>query len=95
MDHRNTELRFAILNGDILANELVKLSSEELAPSTIKNKRIERQNKYFKEQVLMKEDMKIITKNHKGESILNTNDFNHIVEKESEFFDKKCKKNLS
>ena len=59
MDHRNSELRFAIINGDILTNELVKLSSEELAPSSIKNKRIERQNKYFKEQVLMKEDMKI------------------------------------
>jgi len=71
MDPRNPELRFSILNGDISATELVKLSSEQLAPSRMKNMRTERQNKYFKEQVLMKEEMKIIAKNHKGESILN------------------------
>ncbi len=77
MDHRNSELRFSILNGDISANELVKLSTEELAPSRIKSMRTERQNKYFKEQVLMKDEMKIILKNHKGESILNVdNNFN-------------------
>jgi hypothetical protein len=46
------------------------MSSEELAPSSLKNRRTERQNKYFKEQVLMKEDAKIIAKTHKGESIL-------------------------
>lgn len=71
MDPRNPELRFSILNGDITATELVKLSSEQLAPSRIKNMRTERQNKYFKEQVLMKEEMKVIVKTHKGESILN------------------------
>lgn len=46
------------------------MSSEELAPSSLRNSKIERQNKYFKEQVLMTEETKIIAKNHKGESIL-------------------------
>ncbi len=76
MDPRNLELRFSILNGDIAATELVKLTSEQLAPSRIKNMRTERQIKYFKEQVLMKEEMKIIAKTHKGESILNVESSN-------------------
>lgn len=71
MDPRNPELRFSILNGDIQAPELVKLNTEQLAPSRIKNMRTERQNKYFKEQVLMKEDTRMVAKTHKGESILN------------------------
>lgn len=71
MDSRNHELRFSILNGDLPAAELVKLSSEDLAPKKIKNMRVERQNKYFNEQVLMKDEMKIIAKTHKGESLLN------------------------
>ncbi len=37
--------------------------------------RTERQNRYFKEQVLMREDMKIIAKTHKGESILNVENY--------------------
>jgi len=49
------------------------MSSEELAPTSLKKRRIERQEKYFKEQVLMKEDSKIITKTHKGENILTVN----------------------
>jgi hypothetical protein len=69
-DCRNHELRYAILNNDILPEELVKMQAEELAPSSVKNRRVERQNKYFKEQVLMKEETKIISKTHKGESIL-------------------------
>jgi len=69
-DYRNSEIRFSILNNDVSPQELVKMSSEELAPSSLKNRRIERQNKYFKEQVLMKEDTKIIAKTHKGETLL-------------------------
>lgn len=69
-DARNHELRFAILNLDIPAEELVKMSSDQLAPSTVKNQRQERQEKYFKEQVLVNDEAKIIAKTHKGESIL-------------------------
>lgn len=69
-DFRNHELRCGILNNDILPEELVKMQAEELAPTSLRNRRIERQNKYFKEQVLMKEETKIIAKTHKGESIL-------------------------
>ena len=46
------------------------MTAEELAPSSLKNSRIERQDKYFRENVLMKENTKIIAKTHKGESIL-------------------------
>ena len=70
MDNRNSELRFSILNSEISPSELVKMSSEELAPSSLKSRRTEQQNKYFKEQVLMKGEAKIIAKTHKGESIL-------------------------
>jgi len=70
LDNRNTELRFSILNGDVTPSELVKMSSEELAPTSLKSRRTEQQNKYFKEQVLMKGEAKIIAKTHKGESIL-------------------------
>ena len=69
-DYRNSEIRFAILNLDLTHTDLVKMDAEALAPSSLKNRRIDRQNKYFKEQVLMKEDTKIIAKTHKGESIL-------------------------
>lgn len=70
MDNRNKELRCSILNGEVSPSELVKMSSEELAPSSLKSRRTEQQNKYFKEQVLMKGEAKIIAKTHKGESIL-------------------------
>ena len=39
------------------------MSAEELAPSSLKNRRSERQNKYFKEQVLIGDDNKIIKHN--------------------------------
>jgi hypothetical protein len=52
------------------------MGAEELAPSSLKNRRIERQNKYFKEQVLMKEETKIIAKTHKGEAILTVDEEN-------------------
>lgn len=50
------------------------MSNEELAPEAIRTKRIERQEKHFKEQVLMEEETKIIAKTHKGESILTVGD---------------------
>lgn len=70
IDERNTELRCSILLNEILPSKLVEMSSEELAPSSVKKKRIEQQNKYFKEQVLMEEDAKIIAKTHKGDGLL-------------------------
>ena len=66
IDERNTELRIAVLLNDIPPIKLVGMSSEELAPSIVKKKRLEQQNKYFKEQVLMVEEQKIIAKNQKG-----------------------------
>lgn len=45
------------------------MGAEELAPSSLKNRRIERQNKYFKEQVLMKEETKITAKTNKGDML--------------------------
>jgi hypothetical protein len=83
LDHKNIELRFSILSGNISPVELVKMSSEELAPSSLKKRRVERQNKYFQEQVLMKEETKIIAKTNKGESLLSGAD--NIDNKEDPF----------
>jgi hypothetical protein len=59
------------------------MSSEELAPQTLKERRTERQQKYFKEQVLMNEDTKIIAKTHKGETLLSvgndSNKYNDLI----------------
>lgn len=56
------------------------MSSEDLAPTALKNRRIERQNKYFKEQVLMHDEAKVIAKTHKGESVLTVNKDNNQEE---------------
>ena len=73
IDAKNSDLRFSLLNGEIKSADLVKMKAEELAPSELKNKRSERQNKYFKEQVLVTDDNKITTKSHKGENIIVVN----------------------
>jgi hypothetical protein len=65
------------------------MSAEELAPSSLKNRRVERQNKYFNEQVLMKEEAKIIAKTHKGESILT------VSNNQEEFIFNEVKDNVS
>ena len=69
-DDRNTELRISILMGDITPMKLVEMNSDELAPSSVKKRRREQQNKYFKEQVYLDGEIKIIAKNHKGDTIL-------------------------
>ncbi len=56
------------------------MQAEELAPSSLRNRRVERQNKYFKEQVFMKDEARIIAKTHKGEAILTTVDENENEE---------------
>jgi hypothetical protein len=86
-DHRNSEIRYAILNKDVQPHELVKMNSEELAPSSLKSGRIERQNKYFRENVLMKEEARIIAKTHKGESLLtvdNADDVDYYINNEED-----------
>lgn len=73
-DPKNTELRFALLTGDIKPSELPKLDSIQLAPSRLKRDREMREEKYFKEQILIKEDNfegKILVKTSKGETIIN------------------------
>ena len=66
----NDELRFKIINGEITPETLTKMTSEELAPSKLKQSRNELMNKYLKEQVIKKDEIRIIAKNHKGESML-------------------------
>ena len=46
------------------------MTSDELAPSSVKKRRMEQQNKYFKEQVYLDGEVKLIAKNHKGDTIL-------------------------
>ncbi len=66
----NTELRTKILLGDIPPMNLVTMTSDELAPSSVKKRKMEQQNKYFKEQVYLDGEVKLIAKNHKGDTIL-------------------------
>lgn len=67
----NTELRLKILSGEITPLKLTEMSSDELAPTKLKKSRTERHNRYLNEQVYKnKEDMKVISKSHKGETIL-------------------------
>lgn len=72
----NYKLRIAIISKEIKPKKLVGMSSDELAPSSFIQSRLEKQNKYFKEQVLIDETPNIITKTHKGEAILNIADNN-------------------
>lgn len=66
----NDELRAKVLSSEIPPDKLSKMSVEELAPSKLKKTRNELQNKYIQEQVIKKDEIKLIAKNHKGESII-------------------------
>ena len=46
------------------------MSSDELAPPDEKKKRLEQQKKFFKEQVFVPENMKIVAINYKDDNIL-------------------------
>jgi hypothetical protein len=53
---------------------LVNMSSKDLAPSHLKNLREVREKKYFEEQVLLKDQIKVITKSHKGVDYIQINE---------------------
>ena len=77
----NTELRISILSGNIKASELPKFDSIQLAPAQLKQRREEREQKYFREQVLLEADMSqivLIGKSRKGEMILKKEDYGDI-----------------
>lgn len=88
----NTELRFKVISGEITPEKLSKMSIEELAPSKLKKSRNELHNKYLKEQVIKKEDIKLIAKNHKGESIITMD--NDAANNESETLRKMNENNI-
>jgi len=74
-DPKNSELRFALLTEDIKASQLPKLDSKQLAPTELKKVREAREQKHFKEQVLLPGDgklRKILVKSKKGEEIIET-----------------------
>ena len=71
-DIRNTELRGKILLAQILPEKLVNMSSDELAPPDEKKKILEQQKKFFKEQVFVPEEMKIVAINYKDDNILSS-----------------------
>jgi len=81
-DPRNNELRLAILAGDIKPSELPKMDSMQLAPNELKQMRDARESKYFKEQVLLEADAasaRIITKSHKGETVISSMDIEDVI----------------
>lgn len=72
-DTKNTELRLAILSGQIKPNDLLRLDSHDLAPSNLKQQREKQEEKYFKGHILESDPMagKIVAKSHKGEIVVN------------------------
>ena len=63
LDNKNEILRKKILFEIIKYEELVKMSAEELAPPDEQKKLKEQRNKFFKEQMFLTEEMKVV--NHK------------------------------
>ena len=63
LDNKNEILRKKILFGIIKYEQLVKMSAEELAPPEEQKKLKEQRNKFFKEQMFLTEEMKVV--NHK------------------------------
>ena len=63
LDNRNEILRKKIIFGIITYEQLVKMRAEELAPPEEQKKLKEQRNKFFKEQMFLTEEMKVV--NHK------------------------------
>ena len=63
LDNKNEILRKNIIFGIIKYEQLVKMSAEELAPPDEQKKLKEQRNKFFKEQMFLTEETKVI--NHK------------------------------
>ena len=63
LDHRNEILRKKIIFRIIDIEDLVKMRAEELAPPEEQKKLKEQRNKFFKEQMFLTEEMKVV--NHK------------------------------
>ena len=63
LDNKNEILRKKILFGIIKYEQLVKMTAEELAPPEEQKKLKEQRNKFFKEQMFLTEEMKVV--NHK------------------------------
>ncbi|ANQ08434.1 Transcription elongation factor [Plasmodium coatneyi] len=53
----NAELRKKILNGIIHATDLAHMDSSDLAPISLKNKRMEHERKYFYENIYLRENI--------------------------------------
>jgi hypothetical protein len=76
-DSKNEELRFNVLLKKFSPERLVDMTSDELISKAEKLQRVNQQNKFFKEQVYVPEDMKIIAINHK-DNILSQNNRDKI-----------------
>lgn len=76
-DPKNEELRFNVLLNHFSPERLVDMTSDELISKAEKLQRVNQQNKFFKEQVYVPEDMKIIAINHK-DNILSQNNRDKI-----------------
>lgn len=68
----NRELRLKIISQEILPAQLVAMDAKELAPEALKRKRESEAEKYFKQQVIIREDPNapILRKTHKGIEVI-------------------------
>jgi hypothetical protein len=67
----NQELRLAIINGSITPENLATMSSKDLVSHELKRKRLERENQYLKENVMLEAPTgRIVAYSHKVHTII-------------------------
>ena len=79
LDNKNEILRKNIIFGIIKYEQLVKMSAEELAPPDEQKKLKEQRNKFFKEQMFLTEETKVINHKEVSSNTLINKEYNEEV----------------
>ena len=76
LDQKNEILREKILFGIITYEQLIKMNAEELAPPDEQQKLKEERKKFFKEQMFLTEEMKVVNHKEVTSNTLVTKEYN-------------------
>lgn len=76
LDHKNESLRLKIIFGIITYEQLIKMNAEELAPPEEQQKLKEQRKKFFKEQMFLTEEMKVVNHKEVTSNTLVTKEYN-------------------
>ena len=76
LDQKNEILREKILFGIITYEQLIKMNAEELAPPDEQQKLKEQRKKFFKEQMFLTEEMKVVNHKEVTSNTLVTKEYN-------------------